>query len=70
MKLFRVPFHDALRSEKWMKVIGINETRNKDYFVCEKHFESSDFEHNGIDVNVKKLKLSALPTQFIFTSTK
>lgn len=65
MKQFRVPFHDGLRSGKWINVIGINETSNKDYFVCEKHFKSSDFEHNGIDVNVKKLKLSAVPSLFL-----
>lgn len=65
MKLFRVPFYDALGSEKWMNVIRGNETRNEDYFVYEKHFKSSDFEHNGIDVNVKKLKLSAVPSLFL-----
>lgn len=46
MKLFRVPFHDAIRSEQWLNVIGINDTSNKNYFVCEKHFKSCDFDHN------------------------
>ncbi|NP_001155542.1 uncharacterized protein LOC100162636 [Acyrthosiphon pisum] len=65
LSLFKVPFHDAIRSKKWMNVIGINETRNKNYFVCEKHFKSCDFNHNGVGVNVKKLKLSAVPSLFL-----
>jgi len=65
MKLFRVPFHDAVRSKKWTNVIGINETSNKNCFVCERHFKSCDFDHNGIGVNVKKLKLSAVPSLFL-----
>jgi len=65
MKLFRIPFHDAIRSKKWTNVIGINATRNKKYFVCEKHFKNCDFDHNGVSVNVKKLKLSAVPSLFL-----
>ncbi|KAL5241983.1 hypothetical protein ACI65C_009393 [Semiaphis heraclei] len=56
-----VPFHDVERSERWMNMIGINEIKNKNYFVCEKHFKSCDFDHNGIGVNIKKLKSSAVP---------
>lgn len=65
IKLFRVPFHDVIRSEQWLNVIGINERSNKNYFVCEKHFKSCDFDHNGINVNVRKLKLSAVPSLFL-----
>jgi len=46
-------------------MIGINETKNKNYFVCEKHFKSCDFDHNGIGVNIKKLKSSAVPSLFL-----
>ncbi|KAL4091561.1 hypothetical protein QTP88_026228 [Uroleucon formosanum] len=60
LSLFKVPFHDVERSEKWMNMIGINETKNKNYFVCEKHFKSCDFDHNKIGVNIKKLKSSAI----------
>ncbi|XP_050065291.1 uncharacterized protein LOC126554243 [Aphis gossypii] len=63
--LFKVPFHDVIRSEQWLNVIGINETSNKNYFVREKHFKSCDFDHNGINVNVRKLKLSAVPSLFL-----
>ncbi|KAF0729052.1 ACYPI003781 protein [Aphis craccivora] len=63
--LFKVPLHDVIRSEQWLNVIGINGSSNKNYFVCEKHFKSCDFDHNGIDVNVRKLKLSAVPSLFL-----
>ncbi|CAI6349790.1 unnamed protein product [Macrosiphum euphorbiae] len=65
LSFFKVPFHDAVRSKKWTNVIGINETSNKNCFVCERHFKSCDFDHNGIGVNVKKLKLSAVPSLFL-----
>jgi len=50
------------RADQSKSAIGLLNTEpGKNYFVCHHHFLNSDFNQEGVNVNVKKLKINALP---------
>jgi len=60
---FRIPFGDMKRAEQWKSAIGLlNIEPGKNHFVCQHHFLNSDFNQEGVDVNVKKLKINTVPS--------
>lgn len=51
------------RAEQWISAIGLlNIEPGKNYFVCQHHFLNNDFNQEGVDVNVKRLKINAVPS--------
>ncbi|XP_050434680.1 uncharacterized protein LOC126841921 [Adelges cooleyi] len=63
--MFKIPFHDKVRSSEWIKKIGLSIEEGKTYSVCQNHFLKNDIMYNGEGVNVKKLKSSAIPSVFL-----